>query len=85
MECGALRRFGFVAPCARAIQSGAKHRTPKWAGLLLFAYFAGLFSAVAEEPFFKKGDVIALAGGEDMVALSEYGYLELLLTRGCGI
>ena len=46
-----------------------------------FAYFAGLFSAVAEEPFFKKGDVIALVGGEDMVAMSEYGYLELLLTR----
>jgi hypothetical protein len=35
----------------------------------------------AEEPFFKKGDVIALVGGEDMVAASEYGYLELLLTR----
>ena len=35
----------------------------------------------AEEPFFKKGDVIAIVGGEDMVALSEYGYLELLLTR----
>ncbi len=46
-----------------------------------FAYFAGLFSAVAEEPFFKKGDVIAIVGGEDMVAMSEYGYLELLLTR----
>ncbi len=35
----------------------------------------------AEEPFFKKGDVIALVGGEDMVAMSEYGYLELLLQR----
>jgi len=33
------------------------------------------------EPFFKKGDVIALVGGEDMVVASEYGYLELLLTR----
>ena len=46
-----------------------------------FAFFVGLFSACAEEPFFKKGDVIALVGGEDMVAMSEYGYLELLLTR----
>jgi hypothetical protein len=35
----------------------------------------------AAEPFFKKGDVIALVGGEDMVVASEYGYLELLLTR----
>ena len=46
-----------------------------------FAFFAGLFSVRADEPFFKKGDVIALVGGEDMVAMSEYGYLELLLTR----
>ena len=37
--------------------------------------------ARAAEPFFKKGDVIALVGGEDMVVASEYGYLELLLTR----
>ena len=49
--------------------------------LATFAYFAGLLSAVADEPFFKKGDVIALVGGEDLVAMSEYGYLELLLTR----
>jgi len=31
------------------------------------------------EPFFKKGDVIALVGGEDMVVASEYGYLEMFL------
>lgn len=37
--------------------------------------------ARAAEPFFKKGDVIALVGGEDMVVASEYGYLELLLVR----
>ena len=43
------------------------------------AFFEGRLRA--EEPFFKKGDVIAIVGGEDMVALSEYGYLELLLTR----
>jgi hypothetical protein len=35
----------------------------------------------AAEPFFKKGDVIALVGGEDMVVAGELGYLELLLTR----
>ena len=40
-----------------------------------------LGSARAAEPFFKKNDVIALVGGEDMVVASEYGYLELLLTR----
>ncbi len=44
-------------------------------------FFAGFASSRAEELFFKKGDVIAIVGGEDMVALSEYGYLELLLTR----
>ncbi len=48
--------------------------------LLLVLCVLGVF-ARAEEPFFKKGDVIAIVGGEDMVALSEYGYLELLLTR----
>ena len=40
-----------------------------------------LSSAQANDPFFKKNDVIALVGGEDMVAMSEYGYLELLLQR----
>ena len=42
---------------------------------------ASAFNLRADEPFFKNGDVIALVGGEDMVAMSEYGYLELLLTR----
>jgi hypothetical protein len=46
--------------------------------LLLVALLAPVRAA---EPFFKKGDVIALVGGEDMVVASEYGYLELLLTR----
>ncbi|MHA3769915.1 hypothetical protein ACXR0O_00080 [Verrucomicrobiota bacterium sgz303538] len=35
----------------------------------------------AEQTFFKPGDVIALVGGEDMVAAAEYGYLETLITR----
>src|SRR5262249_15163551 len=35
----------------------------------------------AAEPFFKKDDVVALVGGEDMVAASEVGYLELILAR----
>ncbi|MEP6673200.1 MAG: hypothetical protein ABJF10_28885 [Chthoniobacter sp.] len=48
--------------------------------LCLFVAFL-LGSAHAAEPFFKKNDVIALVGGEDMVVASEYGYLELLLTR----
>jgi hypothetical protein len=49
--------------------------------LFLFFVFSAVCSAVADEPFFKKNDVIALVGGEDMVAMSEYGYLELLLQR----
>jgi hypothetical protein len=40
-----------------------------------------LARAGAEESFLKKGEVIAVIGGEDMVVSSEYGYLELLLTR----
>jgi hypothetical protein len=49
----------------------------------LFCLFVALLlgSARAAEPFFKKNDVIALVGGEDMVVASEYGYLELLLVR----
>ena len=47
--------------------------------LLVVSVFLG--AARAEDPFFKKNDVIALVGGEDMVVASEYGYLETLLTR----
>ncbi len=52
--------------------------------LLLFAIFAAFAVTLpgrAAEPFLKKGDVIALVGGEDMVVAGELGYLELLLTR----
>lgn len=49
--------------------------------LFFLCYFFIFISAHAAEPFFKKDDVIALVGGEDMVVASEYGYLELLLTR----
>lgn len=49
--------------------------------LLLSVFFFIFISARAAEPFFKKGDVIALVGGEDMVVASEDGCLELLLTR----
>ncbi|HEY3900958.1 MAG TPA: GDSL-type esterase/lipase family protein [Chthoniobacter sp.] len=46
---------------------------------LLVVLFLG--RASAGEPFLKKGDVVAIVGGEDMVALSDYGYLEMLLHR----
>ena len=49
--------------------------------LCLFVVALLLDSARAAEPFFKKNDVIALVGGEDMVVASECGYLELLLVR----
>lgn len=49
--------------------------------LCLLAALLFLGSARAAEPFFKKNDVIALVGGEDMVVASEYGYLEALITR----
>src|SRR5882724_4295132 len=48
---------------------------------LVFFLLVLAFAARAAEPFLKPNDVIALVGGEDMVVASEYGYLELLLTR----
>ncbi len=54
-------------------------RLPPHYPLFLFLFLPG--AARAAEPFFQKGDVIALVGGEDMVVASEYGYLELLLVR----
>ncbi len=35
----------------------------------------------APESFLQSGDVVALVGGEDMVAAAELGYFELLATR----
>ncbi len=52
----------------------------RFASFALLCVFA-LTSARAADPFLKPNDVIALVGGEDMVAASEYGYLELLLQR----
>src|SRR5258708_10114513 len=49
--------------------------------LCLFVVIVLFGPARAAESFFKKNDVIALVGGEDMVEVSEYGYLELLLVR----
>lgn len=49
--------------------------------LCLLAALLLIGSARADEPFFKKDDVIALVGGEDMVVASECGYLEALITR----
>jgi hypothetical protein len=37
--------------------------------------------ALAEDTFFKPNDVIALVGGEDLVASADFGYLELFLQR----
>lgn len=43
------------------------------------ALVVGAKLASAAEPFLKPNDVIALVGGEDMVAAAECGHLELLL------
>ena len=48
------------------------------AALLLFAVLP--LAACAAEPWLKAGDVVALVGGEDMVALAEEGWLETLVT-----
>jgi hypothetical protein len=51
------------------------------APLALFLVLWCVLSARAAEPFFKPNDVIALIGGEDLVAASELGYFEMLLQR----
>lgn len=49
--------------------------------LRLLAVLGCVLPSIAAEPLLRPHDVIAFVGGEDMVAMSEYGYLELLLTR----
>ncbi len=46
-----------------------------------FAYLAFAGSVAAADVFFKPGDVVAFAGGEDLTALAEQGHLECLLLR----
>ena len=46
----------------------------------LLLAFVLTFTARAAEPWLKAGDVVALVGGEDMVALAEEGWLETLVT-----
>lgn len=48
---------------------------------LLLALVLLIAPASAAEPFLKPNDVIALVGGEDVVTLTDSGYLELLLVR----
>ena len=43
----------------------------------LLCLFLAICAARSEEPFVKKDDVIALAGGENMAAVSENGFFEL--------
>jgi len=49
--------------------------------VLLLALIFAISVARGADPFLKKNDVIALLGGENMVALSENGFFELTLTR----
>jgi hypothetical protein len=46
---------------------------------VLAACFVVSSALAADEPFLRPNDVIALVGGEDMVAGAEYGYLEAFL------
>jgi len=51
--------------------------------LLALAFtFPHATRAQQNEPWLKAGDVVALVGGEDMVALAEEGWLETLVTWG---
>jgi hypothetical protein len=51
------------------------------AALLALAFtFSHAARAQQKEPWLKAGDVVALVGGEDMVALAEEGWLETLVT-----
>ena len=49
--------------------------------LAALAYFSAATFVKAADPFFKTNDVVALIGGEDMVAAAESGHLESLLVR----
>ena len=50
------------------------------AALFIFAVLTLAARALPKEPWLKAGDVVALVGGEDMVALAEEGWLETLVT-----
>ena len=50
------------------------------AALLLAAVLTLTARALPKEPWLKAGDVVALVGGENMVALAEEGWLETLVT-----
>ena len=50
------------------------------AALILAAVLTLAARAQQKEPWLKAGDVVALVGGEDMVALAEEGWLETLVT-----
>jgi len=60
---------------------------PRWLTGVLFSL--AVWTATAVEPplpevaptFFQAGDVVALIGGEDLVAAAEHGYFEMLATR----
>src|SRR5882757_9444953 len=49
--------------------------------LSLVASVGLVLPGFAADPLFQPHDVVAFVGGEDMVAMSEYGYLEALLSR----
>jgi len=49
--------------------------------LIALAFVLGTSSLSAEERFLKQDDVVAFVGGENMVAVSDNGFLEFSLTR----
>jgi lysophospholipase L1-like esterase len=54
--------------------------SPSSKHLVLVLFIALTLSAGAAEPFLRSGDVVALVGGEEMVAAAESGEMELALT-----
>jgi hypothetical protein len=65
----------------RALFIRKTHSMMRFPLACLIALFVGICSSRAEERLLKPDDVIAFVGGENMVAVSDNGFLELSLTR----
>lgn len=64
------------------VHSGTRIPVNSFLSILVAFVLIGVNSvAEAAESFFKPNDVVAFVGGEDMVAMAEYGHLESLLVR----
>lgn len=67
----------FVVPAARRPRRSLRTRSFALLGLFLCA----TATAGSPRPLLNTNDVIAFVGGEDVVAMQQYGYVEMMLAR----